>query len=346
MNLRAPSAAGDIDRGGTERSAQRPSRKGSATSMPNYGLIDLGSNTVRMCIYEVRNAKQTEYRKKKDFRTIINHKIMAGLAAHVEDGKMTQQGIDHAVDVLSGHLRRAEYFDCKRLDIFATAVLRNCENSHEAVRLIERRIGHDIRLLSCADEAHLGFVGAMSDGPLGDGTLIDIGGGSTELTCIRGGKDSDNVSVGQGSLSSYANFVNLVMPTPQEANAILAAFDEKLDETVRKNRDRYRSRQFYGVGGAVRAAAKMLAEVDGGARPSTITPEDLDRVVALHRDDPRSFAHLAVKATPDRVHTLLPGCLILRHVLREFDAESVRVCGGGVREGYLIERILKGVAKA
>ena len=116
--------------------------------MPNYGIIDLGSNTVRMCIYEVRNSKQTEYRKKKDFRTIINHKIMAGLAAHVEDGLMTAQGIDHAVSVLSGHLRRAEYFNCKRLDIFATAVLRNCDNSHEAVRLIERRIGHDIRILS------------------------------------------------------------------------------------------------------------------------------------------------------------------------------------------------------
>lgn len=313
--------------------------------MPNYGIIDLGSNTVRMCIYDVRNSKQTEFRKKKDFRTLINHKIMAGLAAHVEDGRMTEQGIDHAVSVLSGHLRRAEYFNCKRLDIFATAVLRNCENSHEAVRLIERRIGHDIRMLSCADEAHLGFVGAMSDEPLGDGTLIDIGGGSTELTCIRNGKDSSNVSVGQGSLSSYANFVGMVLPTREEVRAILESFDEKLEETVRKNRDRYRSKRFYGVGGAVRAAAKMLAEVDRTPRPQLITPDDLDRIVALYRDDPGSFAHLAVKATPDRVHTLLPGCLILRRVLREFGAESVRVCGGGVREGYLIERILKGVAK-
>lgn len=313
--------------------------------MPNYGIIDLGSNTVRMCIYDVRNSKQTEFRKKKDFRTLINHKIMAGLAAHVENGRMTEQGIDHAVSVLSGHLRRAEYFDCKRLDIFATAVLRNCENSHEAVRLIERRIGHDIRMLSCADEAHLGFVGAMSDEPLGDGTLIDIGGGSTELTCIRDGKDSNNVSIGQGSLSSYANFVAMVLPTRKEARAILESFDEKLDETVGKIRERYCSKQFYGVGGAVRAAAKMLAEVDRTPRPQLITPDDLDRIVGLYRDDPGSFAHLAVKATPDRVHTLLPGCLILRLVLREFGAESVRVCGGGVREGYLIERILKGVAK-
>ncbi|MDM8288459.1 exopolyphosphatase [Slackia piriformis] len=313
--------------------------------MPNYGIIDLGSNTVRMCIYEVRNSKQTEYRKKKDFRTIINHKIMAGLAAHVEDGLMTAQGIDHAVSVLSGHLRRAEYFNCKRLDIFATAVLRNCDNSHEAVRLIERRIGHDIRILSCADEAHLGFVGAMSAEPLGDGTLIDIGGGSTELTCIRDGKDSNNVSIGQGSLSSYANHIDLVLPTEEEARAIVDAFDEKLEETVGKKRDRYRSKQFYGVGGAVRAAAKMLAEVDRTERPEVITPEDLDRIVELYRENTRAFAHLAVKATPDRVHTLLPGCLILRRALREFGAENVRVCGGGVREGYLIERILKGVPK-
>lgn len=313
--------------------------------MPNYGIIDLGSNTVRMCIYEVRNSKQLEYRKKKDFRTIINHKVMAGLAAHVVDGEMTDQGIEHAVSVLSGHLRRAEYFDCKRLDIFATAVLRNCENSHEAVRVIERRIGHDIRLLSSADEAHLGFVGAMSADALGTGTLIDIGGGSTELTCVRDGKDSNNVSIGQGSLSSYANFVASVLPTAREARAIVESFDEKFEETVRKNRNRYENAQFYGVGGAVRAASKMIAEVKRSARPTDLTPADLDQIVTLSCEDPGAFAHLAVKATPDRVHTLLPGCLILRRVLEEFGAESLHVCGGGVREGYLIERILKGVPK-
>lgn len=312
--------------------------------MPNYGIIDLGSNTVRMCIYDVKDDRLDAYRKKKDFRSLINHKAMAGLAAYVVDGVMTEEGIEHAVNALSGHLRRAAYFDCKRLDVFATAVLRNCRNSHEAVRLIERRIGHDVRVLSAADEAHLGFVGAMSDEVLGDGTLIDIGGGSTELTRIRDGADSDNISIGQGSLSSFAGHVSSILPTDKEMKSIVDSFERKMAMTV-MDAKAYRSPCFFGVGGTVRAAAKMHAEMANTPRPEVLTPAMLDEIIDFYGRDPSSFAHLALRAVPDRVHTLLPGCLILRRVLKEYGAESLRICGGGVREGYLIERILKGEAK-
>lgn len=312
--------------------------------MPNYGIIDLGSNTVRMCIYEVYNNKQLEYRKKKDFRTLINHKVMAGLAAHVIDSQMTEQGIKHAIDVLSNHLRRAEYFACERLDIFATAVLRNCSNSREAILQIERSIGRDIHLLSCADEAHLGFVGALSENNLEEGTLIDIGGGSTEITRITAGQDFDNISIGQGSLSSYADFVSSILPTAKEAQRIVNAFEKKRVEAV-VDHNAYRHSQFYGVGGSVRAAAKLLAEIKRSERPRCLSFQDLELIARLYQQDPSTLAHLAVKATPDRVHTLIPGCLIMHHLMQEFDAKQIQICGGGVREGYLIERILKGSAK-
>ncbi|MEG1397290.1 MAG: exopolyphosphatase [Raoultibacter sp.] len=309
--------------------------------MPNYGIIDLGSNTVRACIYEIKDDTKKVYRRKKDFRSLINHKVMAGLAAHVENGAMTAGGIDHAVSVLSGHLRRAEYFKCKRLDIFATAVLRNCTNSHEATRAIEARINQPICLLSAAEEAHLGFVGATSDATIEEGTLIDIGGGSTELTRITGGCDFDNISLKQGSLSSFANQVASLLPTPVETEAISTSFERIL--TSQTSCEPYRSPHFFGIGGSVRAAAKMYAEITCTVnRPETLTPAQVNEILALYRRDPHTFAHLALKAVPDRVHTLIPGCLILAQIMRDCLAENLLICKGGVREGYLIERILQG----
>ena len=76
-----------------------------------------------------------------------------------------------------------------RIDVFATAVLRNISNSAQAIAAIEQGAGCSISLLSNADEAHLGFVGASSRGTLDDGALIDIGGGSTEITVIENGID-------------------------------------------------------------------------------------------------------------------------------------------------------------
>ena len=129
--------------------------------MPNYGVIDLGSNTIRLCVYEVKDDSKRAYAR-KDFRTLLNNKVMAGLSAHVSGGVFTEAGVAHALDVLAGHAKRLRYFDCKRTDVFATAVLRNCANSADAVRAIEAGSGFSISLLSAEDEAHLGFVGATA----------------------------------------------------------------------------------------------------------------------------------------------------------------------------------------
>lgn len=152
--------------------------------MPTYGVIDLGSNSIRLVIYEVKDDRRSTY-SSKDFKSIINDKVMAGLAAFVEDGVFTPDGVDRAVNVLKSHMKRVRYFGCKRVDVFATAVLRNAVNCAEAVAEIERRCGLAVTLLSARDEAHLGFVGARCSTPLERGTLVDIGGGSTELTRVE-----------------------------------------------------------------------------------------------------------------------------------------------------------------
>lgn len=306
--------------------------------MPTYGVIDLGSNSIRLVIYEVKDDRRSTY-SSKDFKSIINDKVMAGLAAFVEDGVFTPDGVDRAVNVLKSHMKRVRYFGCKRVDVFATAVLRNCDNSAEAVTALQEAAGTRIALLSARDEAHLGFVGATCDRVIERGTLVDIGGGSTELTRIEDGRDFDNVSLGQGSLSSYATFVRAILPDPEEMDAIVGAFFERL--AALPNRDAYRAGTAYGIGGSVRAAAKMHAQLRQEAiRPKTMTADQIRAILDTCRNDPDAFAHLALKASAERIHTLVPGCLILGTLMGELRAERLDICKYGVREGYLVERVL------
>ena len=307
--------------------------------MPNYGVIDLGSNTIRLCVYEVKDDHRRTY-SIKDFRSLLNNKVMAGLASHVADGVFTKKGVRHAVDVLEGHVRRLKYFDCVRADVFATAVLRNCENSREAIRAIEQKSGLAITLLSAEDEAHLGFVGATCDRVIERGTLIDIGGGSTEITRVDGARDLDKESIGQGSLSSFASCVAGIVPTPSEMDRICEAFRERLAAGI--DPARYRTETLFGIGGSVRAAAKMRAEMTSAdARPEMLTPDDVAEIIEYARTSPDAFSHTALKAAADRIHTLVPGCLIISCLFAEFGAKSLTICKKGVREGYLIERMLE-----
>lgn len=307
--------------------------------MPNYGVVDLGSNTIRLVVFDVKDDRKRSYTN-RDFKSIINDKVMAGLAAHVDqDGVFTETGIARAIDVLKGHAKRARYFNCKRLDVFATAVLRNCANSDAAVAAIEEGTGLTITLLSAQDEAHLGFVGATCDRTVAHGTLIDIGGGSTELTSISANSDSHDVSIGQGSLSSFSAGVASILPTPAEMDAIEHSFLNHVHEL--KKPDAYRTSAFFGIGGSVRAAAKLYAQAFGGGfRPKTMTIGQLSEILDLCRSDPNSFAHFALKAAPERIHTMAPGCIIAHALMTEFGGETLDICKYGVREGYLIERML------
>ena len=306
--------------------------------MPNYGVIDLGSNSIRLVVYDVRNDARRTYTR-DDFRSLISDKVMAGLSAFVDEGVFTPAGVDRAVRVLKGHAKRARYFQCKRLDVFATAVLRNCTNSKQAIKEISERTEMPIALLSAEDEAHLGFVGASCDRDIERGTIVDIGGGSTELTRVRKGRDSDNESLGIGSLSSFAQHVRSLVPTATEIDAIGDAVWQRALGQI--DPARYRAERFYGVGGSIRAAAKMYAQMHGlPDRPDELTLEQLASIVELALEHPDSYTHLALKASTERVHTLLPGVIILSRLMRELGGQTVEICKYGVREGYLITRML------
>lgn len=305
--------------------------------MARYGIIDLGSNTIRLCIYGVDRTRRRPLQK-KDVATLLNYKSMAGLASHVKDGAMTQQGIERAIKTINAHLRRAEHFSCERLDIFATAVLRNCTNSHAATAAIEKGTAKRITILSNEEEAHLGFLGACLDQSLEAGTIVDIGGGSTELTRIEEGFDLDKVSIPQGSLSSFAEHVAGIMPTQKELSAIAASFQKKL---AGLDANAYEAEGLYGIGGAIRSAAKVYGDLcNGGERLGYLEPAHIEAILALHAQDPDQFAHRALRTVPDRIHTFLPGCVIIGEVFAACKAKRLDICKFGVREGYLAERIL------
>ena len=305
--------------------------------MQRIGIIDLGSNTVRLVVFDVERHFGRRLRP-REFREVLNEKTVAGLSAYVVDGAFTSAGIKRAVGALEDHLVSARNVGCKQVHVFATAVLRNCSNSKQAVREIEQATGLSVNVISGEEEAHLGFVGASIAQPLEEGLLVDIGGGSTELTRIKGGRDVASVSIPQGSVSSYARFVSLVFPTPDEREAIREAFSTRLGDDAASLGS---CPQAYGVGGGVRAVAKMVGCMAGHEKAvKQLAPENVDAVLALLDRDPSQFAHLAVKAAPDRLHSLVPSAIILQECLTAVGAESLTMCKYGLREGYLLERVL------
>lgn len=306
--------------------------------MSYYGVIDLGSNTVRLVIYQLK--KLSLHASNPGFKRLVNSKDMAGLAAFVDsEGVFTPQGITRAENVLSEHLRHASYFDCERVDIFATAVIRNAANRDAVVEELENRLNKPICVLSGEEEAHLDFVGATCDRTIEEGLLIDIGGASTELISIQGGTDIRRASIPQGSLSSFADYVSGILPTKEEMKAISHEFTHHL---LSLPKSAITFPQVYGIGGSIRAATKMHAVLKQSAQKVTsLAPSDIEAILHACAKNPDTYGHYALKAAADRVHTLTPGCCIIDVIMKAYEAQKLTLCKYGVREGYLIERMLR-----
>lgn len=294
------------------------------------GIVDLGSNTIRLSIYQCENGTG---------RLLMNRKVMAGLADYVEGGAMTDQGIQTACQILNSYHQLMENLGFQDLHVFATASLRNISNTEDAVSQIRMSTSLTVDILSGTEEARLSFSGAVGAGP-DSGLLIDLGGGSTELVQYEEKQILSSCSLSLGSLSLFSRQVSGLYPTKQERKAIRSQVREQLALYIPKPPAIAHA---CGVGGTARAACKVANLFFDKPRDNRVLPAGELHQLLKHLKDPhRDELHLLLKAAPDRIHTLIPGMLVLDTVARTFQLEDITVSPCGVREGYLHERVLKG----
>ena len=181
------------------------------------------------------------------------------------------------------------------------------------------------------------YVGAMQDTDMDSGLFVDIGGASTELVEFEHGQVNQASSYPIGSLKLYRDCVKQILPGKGSYHRMEKALQRELGHLPSSNLP---CGQIAAVGGSARAALKLARTVFQLPQTCrTVTAVQLDEVFALLRSDQRTAADLILKAAPERLHTLIPGLMILRHVVRTFEANEVIVSRYGVREGYLCQKV-------
>lgn len=294
------------------------------------GVADVGSNTIRLSIYQCEG---------ETIKLLLNRKEMAGLAGYVKNGILSDSGILVACRTLAGFRALLNNLEVKDLYVFATASLRNITNTEEALETIREVTHLKVEVLTGAEEAELSFQGAAMGGGTPSGLLADIGGGSTELVAYERGAITSKCSLALGSLSTYSRFVDGLFPTQTERRAIRAFAEAELE---RAKTPHVKCKHLTGVGGTIRAAAKLCNDLAGTDPDNRIIPaeEVRDLYKGLKKGDKDTLRQI-LRSTPDRVHTIIPGLVIFNTVLKAYGVETISVSASGVREGYLLKRVIK-----
>lgn len=293
-------------------------------------VIDIGSNSIRLTLYET---------EQQSFKILFREKIMAGLAGYVEDGKLSAEGIECACAGLMTFRSILHALEVDAVRVFATASLRNISNTQQALSILRAATGYAVEVISGEEEALFGYTGAMQELHMSSGAFLDIGGASTEIVTFDDGTPTDFASFPIGSLSLYRRCVKKILPGEGSLKRLRREIAGILDVSEGALP---RHPLIVGVGGTARAALKLARHYHKGSEDRrSMTGDQLDALCAFLYSGKKDAIDLMLRLEADRIHTLIPGLLILQHTFHLFHAQQLVISEYGVREGYLCQRILK-----
>ena len=298
-----------------------------------HGIIDIGSNTIRMAVYLIEGGH---------FEQLMKRKATVGLASYVEDGIMQQEGIDRAVETLLDYKKLLHCFRITNVEAFTTAALRNARNSQQAVGEIESRTGIKIRVISGDEEATLDFIGATHSLNNASGLLIDIGGGSTEIVTYRDRQIQYKTSLPIGSLSFAKKYVSSILPTMNEcldmygeAEATIGAAADFINVC---------EAEIVGIGGTFKGACALNNELFNlPAVNRRLETKNIRQIIGSFVGDLGMTQEMAIslmRSVPERIHTIIPGLVIANVLARRFQSHWITYSDSGVREGYIFDKII------
>ena len=305
----------------------------SSTKRPSAGardgrvaVIDIGSNSVRMVVFDLRQGMPLP---------LFNEKATCRLAEGLEaSGRLATGNMAATLDCLARFAELAAAMELEQLFTLATAAIRDADNGEELVAEIERVVPGRVMVLDGEEEARLSAQGVLSGLPNAMGIAGDLGGGSLELTEVAAGAVGRGISLPLGPL-------RLAEATEGDLGKARKAIDRALDRLDWLGRSR--GSGLYLVGGAWRALARVMMtrsdyplHIIHGYSMSSDAAGTLAAEVAAAK--PAALGRLP-DVPRQRAETLPLAALVLARLLAVIEPGEVCFSAHGLREGYLLDRM-------
>ncbi len=296
-------------------------------------IIDLGSNTIRLCVYD---------HNENEVKNLFTKKEMAGLINYVENEKLSDNGIERACEILNQFITLLDNFgvEHQNVHIFATASLRNIVNTKEVIKAIKKSTTYGVELLSGEEEATLDFIGTTKCLDMESGVIVDIGGGSTEVVIFENKAIKYATSIPIGSLNMYVKYVKKIIPKNEERDNIRQTV---IDHISTLNIHDLTFHTICGIGGTIRGISKLNNSIYHLPNNNiNIETSHIKELLLSVKNSHRETLRPILRNIPDRIHTIIPGMIIIDTIADYFNSQNILLSKYGIREGYLYERIIKG----
>ena len=294
-------------------------------------VIDLGSNTTRLNIFEMHDGKEQP-------ELLAEAKYKVRLSEDMGDDKVliNPAAIARAMDAMQNFSKILAGYPDARVLAVATEAMRRARNGPALAELLFQTTGIPIRIISGEEEAFFDFQAVRHSLPERDALIIDTGGGSCELILMREGQCLQMVSLPLGSVVLSEKFTNKGDMT---AAAIFRLFNyvQARLSTVHWLPEA-RELPVIAIGGNHRAAGKVWKnnqDDDASLHGYTITRENLNSLYIDLLDADNNRRQVMLGKNKDRADIISAGLVPLIQCLRLLETHRIIFCETGLREGVI-----------
>jgi exopolyphosphatase/guanosine-5'-triphosphate,3'-diphosphate pyrophosphatase len=285
-------------------------------------IIDIGSNSIRLVVYEGLARSPT---------LLFNEKMLAGLGRGiVSTGRLDPEAVTRSLDEFRRFRSLSDQAGAETMHVLATAAAREAVNGPDFIHRAEEVLGTRIRVLSGREEARYSALGVISGFHPACGIAGDLGGGSLELVGVDREAVRDGITLPLGGLRLQDMAKNSLARARRIAREELARahlLDEEQGGT------------FYAVGGTWRNLARLHME-------STAYPLGVMHHYEIGADSASGFLKQVAKGEIEKVRgiegvsknrrALLPyGAVVMEEIIARMRPRRIVISALGVREGFL-----------
>ncbi|WGD31779.1 exopolyphosphatase [Ancylobacter sp. WKF20] len=287
-------------------------------------VIDIGSNSVRLVVYERLSRSPTP---------LFNEKASCGLGREVlTTGRLNADAVEKALATLRRFRVLCDRMGVAKLYVLATAAARDASNGPEFIATCAEICRTEVELLSGKREAQLSALGVLSGVHHANGVVGDLGGGSLELADVHGQRIGSGITFPLGGLALQDTSGRSIKKAVKIVRDALAK---------ERHLEHLKGRTFYAVGGTWRALARLhmfqrgypLHVMHGYVIPAREALEFCRLVLRVPIDTLSRIDTVSESRRP----LLAYGALVLEHVIRVGKPENIFISAQGVREGLLYE---------
>lgn len=301
--------------------------------MPVLAAIDVGSNAIRLIVASVDGDRK--------ITVLENIREPVRLGQEVfKKGSIAEETIERATDAFARFKQTIETRGVKWTKAVATSATRESVNRELFLDRVAQVSGIDVTVIGPEEEARLIHLGVSEKIHLENklGMLVDIGGGSAELTLVEDGQILSTESFRMGAVR-LLQVLEEKKHGERKFNELVREYVDAAQKRIKKEIGNRKIEVCVGTGGNIESLGQLRCDLFNKDRNDLITKDEIDLLVKKLQGMTYEERIQKLKLRPDRADVIVPASVLLQKIVKLADLDEVLIPNVGLKDGILVDMV-------